>query len=58
VYHIDAWEEPGETDIAVDIKRKGRWGFRGHRDPILEKQYKGGDVSKYFTSQSPLQYFP
>jgi hypothetical protein len=58
VYRIEAWEQPGPADIAIDSKRIGRWGFRGHRDSALEARYLGGDVSQYLTSQSPLRFYP
>lgn len=59
VYRIEAWERPGDEDIAVDERRRKRWGFRGKRDPELEAMYRGGDVSRYLkSSQWPLQFVP
>jgi hypothetical protein len=59
VYKIEAWEQPEPADIAIDRKRAGRWGFRGRRDPALEEQYLGTDVSSYMISaQNPLSFHP
>jgi uncharacterized protein len=63
VYRIETWERPTEADIAVDLKRTHRWGFRGQRDVGMEATYLSRDVSHYFratttshASQNPIRY--
>jgi hypothetical protein len=59
VYHIEAWEPLQVAEIASDSSRVSRWGFHGHRDPVMEARYLGRDVFSYLQkSQSPLRFYP
>jgi uncharacterized protein len=44
VYRIDAWEP---------ARAGNHWGFRGQRDPVLERRYVLRDVSAYLTDDNP-----
>jgi uncharacterized protein len=56
VYRIESWHPyPVKEQIG---RMKGRWAFRGSRDPRLEERYLWTDVSSYLTAgaQNPIKY--